>query len=699
MTNSDFLAELYGEIPKGEYGWVCSFSADPSDAPPDVWSGRPYNGGVAQAGLIDRAVSENTYFCPALLGLVDGEMVRRKSAFVQLMALVVDDVQPDDIAGQFSYSIQTSPGKFQVGILLDPRDADCSNLELVDRVMMHLSSRGLIKNDTSGNNAVRLLRLPRGMNTKARAAGAWTVQLEHWNPSMRYSLDDAVAALGIDLAALRHAVNVASSTTKASPGAGSHAGDFVAGITGPLEDRAYHDNLIKLAASLVAGGMFPGAAVSYLYSLMDASKPVGPESEVLRWQARRAEIPRAVKSAEKFAPPERAPAQVTVNLGQPVEASPSDPVPLDWMALAGREPRQVEWAVEGWLPRGHVTLLSANGGVGKSTAALQMAVSICKGMPWLGLPVAQGSVMVVSAEDGTDLVHARVANICQAQDVSLQALHRDLVVYDLSEQDSVLWRDGAPTVRMQWFADAVNRVRPSVVILDNASDVYADNENDRATVRGFLRCLKTIASGTDAAILLLAHVDKASVRSGAGNDTDTTFSGSTAWNNTARSRWAMVLADDREIVLKHEKCNVGPKSPAVSIEYDAGAHIFREFGTIPGAAAAAAVVRNANQVAILKLIDQAVNNGQRLSLNAKSNNNVYFLLEKAPGFPRVARKDFFGLMFQMQRDGLIGEVEYRMRNRAVSSCIELTAAGKMRIAMSGVGDGVGGVRADGVGGV
>jgi len=679
MTNSDFLAELYGQIPKGEYGWVCTFAADPSDAPPDVWSGRPYNGGPAQAGLIDRAVSENTYFCPALLGLVDGEMVRRKSAFVQLMALVVDDVQPDDI-GQFSYSIQTSPGKFQVGILLDPSDPDCSNLDLVDRVMMHLSGRGLIKNDKSGNNAVRLLRLPRGMNTKPRDAGPWTVRLEQWNPSIRYSLDDAVASLGVDLAALRQVVKTTSSTTGSGAGQGSQAGEMMARLTGPMDERSYHDNIRDLAASLIAGGMFAGAAVNFLYSLMDQAKPAGPESEILRWQARRNEIPRAVKSAEKFAPAERAPVAVTVNLGKPVEAAPGDPVPLDWMALAGREPRQVEWAVEGWLPRGHVTLLSANGGVGKSTAALQMAVSICMGSPWLGLPVAQGSVMVVSAEDGTDLVHARVSNICRASDVSLQALHRDLVVFDLSEQDSVLWRDGAPTVRMQWFADAVARVRPSVVVVDNASDVYADNENDRATVRGFLRCLKTIASGTDAAILLLAHVDKASVRSGAGNDTDSTFSGSTAWNNTARSRWAMVLADDREIVLKHEKCNVGPKSPAVSIEYDAGSHIFREFGTIPGAAAAAALVRNHNQVGILRLINEACLAGQRLSMNVRANNNAFATLQKAPEFPRITRKDFFGHLFQMQRDGLITEADYMGPSRHTHKSIELTDAGRMRIA-------------------
>jgi len=122
MTNSDFLAELLGDLTSGTHGWVCTFRADPSKAPPDVWSGRPYRGLPAQAGLIDKATQDNTYFCTGVLRATDdGEIVRRKEAFVRLAVLLLDDVQMDDVKG-CSYAIQTSPGKFQVGILLDPAD-------------------------------------------------------------------------------------------------------------------------------------------------------------------------------------------------------------------------------------------------------------------------------------------------------------------------------------------------------------------------------------------------------------------------------------------------------------------------------------------------------------------------------------------------------------------------------------------------
>lgn len=680
MTNSDFLRAVYGDFTRGEYSWVCTFPGDPGQAQPYDWAGRPYVGGTAQAGLIDRAGEQNTYYCPAILNLVDGEQVRRKSAFVSLAALVVDDVNPDDLLN-FSYALETSPGNYQVGILLDQADPDTSNIDLIDSLLAHLSGRGWIKNDRSGNNSVRLLRCPVGMNLKPREAGPWTVRLHHWDAAIRYSLEDAAAAMHVDLDTLRmRATPAAQPRTMAS---GSHGGEFLSRITGPLDERSYHDNLRDLAASLVAGGMFPGAAVNFLYSLMDQAKPAGPDSEIMRWQARRNEIPRAVKSAEKFAPPEREPPTITVNLHKDEpepEQAPGELEPLDWMALAGKDPEPVQWAVEGWLPRGHVTMLSANGGVGKSTAALQLAIAICQGSTWLGLTTQQGRVLVVSAEDNASLVHIRVANICQAHGVSLQSLHRDLVVYDLSEQDSVLWRDGAPTERMQWLADVVHKHQPSVVVLDNTSDLYADNENDRSAVRGFLRCLKQIAAANEAALLALAHVDKASVRSGAGVDTDSTFSGSTAWNNTARSRWAMVLTDDREILLKHEKSNLGPKSAPVSIEYDSTDHIFREYGTIPGAAAAAALLRNSNQVAILRALDQAVAAGQRLSMSATSNNNAYRALQKAPGFPRIVRGDFFALLFQMQRDGLIEEQEYVGQSRHKHKYLAVTEAGKMRSA-------------------
>lgn len=692
MTNSDFLAEVYGNLTPGEYGWVCSFRADPSSQDPGKWAGRAYKGLPNQAATIDRATQDNTYFCTAVLQATeDGEVVRRKDAFKRLAVLVLDDVQLSDVQG-YSYALQTSPGKFQIGIFIDGEDTDSHDLGLINRVMSALAARGR-SNDASGNACVRYVRLPVGVNTKPRAAGDWPVQLESWNPNVRWSLEDACAAVGIDLDALRGVEPVKPSSS--STGAGNHAGEMITGLVDPnLSARAYHDSITRLAASLIAGGMFPGAAVDHLYSLMDAAKPdIRQADEYRRWEARRAEIPRAVKSAEKFAPPERKAPSITVNLhagsqDEP-EHEPGDVQPLDWKALQGVEPEPISWAIQGWLPHRHVTLLAANGGVGKSNLSLQMAVSLAMGQQFMGLDTQQGKVLVISGEDDKTLVHLRVRNICKDAGVSMGDLVDRIVVYDMTQHDCVLWRDGLPTERMQWLAEEVMHHKPDVVILDNASDLYADNENDRTAVRGFLRCLKTIAGASHAAILLLAHVDKASVRSGAGQDTDSTFSGSTAWNNSARSRWAMVTGQDKnEVIIKHEKCNVGPKQEPFSVEFDPAAHVFRRFGTIPGSALAKTVVRNAQRAAILKLIGREAGHGTNLSMKANApTNNIYNVLADDPEFPGgLDRKTFFGILRDLENEQLIAQEPYKKANRTTGYRVVLTQSGETRVAMgSGAG--------------
>ena len=691
MTNSDFLAEVYGDLGDNEFGWITTFRADPGNAPPLVWGGRFYKGTTNQAALIDNAQDDNAYFCTAVLQPTeDGEFFRRKDCFVRLAVLTLDDVPIEEVSS-CSYALQTSPGKHQVGIFLDCDDPDTYNRQLIDRVMSSLAARGR-SNDASGNACVRYVRLPIGTNTKPRAAGPWKVQMVVWAPNIRWTLADACAAFGIDLDNLRMAAAIErTATSSKGSGTGTHAGEMIVGLTDPQpEARAYHDNITRLAASLISGGMFPGAAVEFLYSLMDQAKPSARDEEQLRrWEQRRAEIPRAVKSAEKFAPEERKAPQITVNLGlSPTEQAPTptsgDLQPLDWATLQHTEPEPTHWRVEGWLPERTVTLLAANGGVGKSNLSLQMGVAMATGSEFIGVATKPSRVLVISGEDEGRTVHFRVANICSDLAIPMSSLAGRMMVYDMTQTDCVLWRDSAPTERMQWLADAVVRHKAEVVIIDNASDVFADNENDRTCVRGFMRCLNTIAHGTGAAMLLLAHVDKASVRAGAGLDSNSTFSGSTAWNNSARSRWAMVR-DDNSIVVRHEKCNLGPLQEEIRLEFDSAAKVFKRFGTVPATILAQTVLRNGQRAGILKLLSQAENAGQRLSMKLRSNNNAYVILRKSQDFPRIGRDDFFSILYDMQREGLITEVEYT-HDRKKHLRIALTPAGETRVAIgSGAG--------------
>ena len=74
MTNSDFLSEIYGSLKLGTHGWVCSFRESPEGAPSSVWMGRAYKGLPAQAGFIDRAEHDNTYYCTPI---VTGKQIGR----------------------------------------------------------------------------------------------------------------------------------------------------------------------------------------------------------------------------------------------------------------------------------------------------------------------------------------------------------------------------------------------------------------------------------------------------------------------------------------------------------------------------------------------------------------------------------------------------------------------------------------------
>ena len=700
MTNSDFLAEVYGDLGDNEFGWITTFRADPSNAPALVWGGRFYKGTPKQAALIDNAQQDNAYFCTAVLQPTeDGEFFRRKDSFVRLAVLTLDDVPLEEI-DNCSYALQTSPGKYQVGIFLDCEDPDTYNRQLIDRVMQAFAARGR-SNDASGNACVRYVRLPVGSNTKTRAAGVWQVKLEMYSPAIRWTLADACAAFGIDLDNLRMAAAIerTAAPTKGS-GTGTHAGEMIASLTDPQpEQRAYHDNITRLAASLISGGMYAGAAVEFLYSLMDQVKPsTREEDELRRWEVRRSEIPRAVKSAEKFAPEERQPPKITVNLNIPQEdlhadadkqsddRKPGELTPLDWSKLSNTEPEPTQWRMDGWLPERTVTLLSANGGVGKSNLSLQLSVASVLGQEFVGVSTKPSRVLVISGEDEGRTVHFRVANICADLGVEMSVLQGQLIVYDMTQTDCVLWRNGAPTDRMQWLADRVVSHRVDLLVIDNASDVFADNENDRTAVRGFMRCLNLISNKTGVATLLLAHVDKASVRAGAGLDSNSTFSGSTAWNNSARSRWAMVREDSGAIVVRHEKCNLGPLQEEVRLEFDLAAKVFKRFGSIPGNQMAQTVLRNAHRKAILQMIAQAVKAGTTLSTKATAPNNAFVALRDDPDFPKVDRRTFFGLLRDLENEGLVAQESYTRSNRSLGYRLVLTPTGETRVAIgSGAG--------------
>lgn len=248
------------------------------------------------------------------------------------------------------------------------------------------------------------------------------------------------------------------------------------------------------------------------------------------------------------------------------------PPPLVNVPLAGMgeaRPPAVTYVVDPLLPRRHVTLLGAHGGAGKSIWVLGIAAHVATGRWWAGCPVEAGRVLYLSLEDDGELVRDRLARTCRAYGLDPAEVASRVQVLDGTGGDTALVDEvSAYGVRRLVETRLLDELRDAaqgydLVIVDNASDAFGGDENDRQQVRTFVRLLARIARTAGAAVLLLAHVDKAAARHGAARNS---YSGSTAWHNSSRSRLALVEAGDG-IELRQEKLNLAKQANPIPLAW------------------------------------------------------------------------------------------------------------------------------------
>jgi hypothetical protein len=135
--------------------------------------------------------------------------------------------------------------------------------------------------------------------------------------------------------------------------------------------------------------------------------------------------------------------------------------------------------------------------------------------------------------------------------------------------------------------------------------------------------------------------------------------------------------DGVDIVLRHEKSNFGAMQDEIRLQFDATAKVIRIAGSSPVDKVANELAKNTKRAALLRLILNAENAGQNLSMSANANNNAFNILKAAEGFPKLERSDFFSTLYQLQRDGLLQEVEYT-HDRKKRTKIQLTETGRLR---------------------
>jgi RecA-family ATPase len=337
------------------------------------------------------------------------------------------------------------------------------------------------------------------------------------------------------------------------------------------------------------------------------------------------------------------------------------------------------WAWDGYLPRGVVSMLGAHGGTGKSTVALMLALCADLGRPLFGVPVEQGPALFVSLEDSENVVRHRLAGICKAWHIDPQQLRRVRIV-DGTNNPELFTAEGRGagyvTAVFDELRELVQTGHFSLVVIDNASDAFGADEIQRVQVRAFIRGLASIAAAHDAAVLLLAHVDKNTSRARKAEGGEG-YSGSTAWHNSVRSRLFMSRAEDGTLTLEHQKSNLGRMREPLTLVWPEGGlpealQVDQFAGRLQGRA------DDERAAGVLRLLAEFESREQYCSPVATARNNVFATLRSEPTFKalKVSADACRRIINQCQRAGWIAITEYRTADRKTRERWTVTADGR-----------------------
>lgn len=265
-----------------------------------------------------------------------------------------------------------------------------------------------------------------------------------------------------------------------------------------LSGDVFHDSLRDLAASFIATGMHPGAAVSQLRALMQVSVAAHDP----RWQARYNDIPRLVRTAQdKFSP------------ASPDVQALVDAIPLENVAktldvvFAEDLPAQVEPVdelVEGLLVSGGSSIVYGDSNSGKTFFVLDLCCAIARGVEWMGRRTEPGLVIYLATESPRSIM-VRV----QAYQMHHQCVVKNLAIVRMPVN---FYRDDSDSLLVQKLVAHVvseRGVQPAIIVGDTMARIAAGaNENSGEDMAPVMARFDTLSRVSGAHTLVIHHSGK-----------------------------------------------------------------------------------------------------------------------------------------------------------------------------------------------
>ena len=301
--------------------------------------------------------------------------------------------------------------------------------------------------------------------------------------------------------------------------------------------------------------------------------------------------------------------------------------------------------------------------------------AVAAGADWMGQWVRSGKAIYFAAEDDSDELHRRFDDIATHLGRSYQDM-ADLTVRSLAGETALLadeitarFAKTTALVTSALYRELDARAKadkPMLIVIDTLADVYPANENDRAKVRQFIGFLRKLALDHRCAVVLLAHPSLSGMSNGSGT------SGSTAWNNSVRSRLYLTkpvddqgcVLDERKRVLRTMKANYSATGGEIHMMWRGGVFIAEGKPTSTDRMAMSA---KAHRV-FLELLDECRSRGMRLNPYSGTNYAPKVFSEH-PKSEGIRKGMFVTAMRSLLSDGTIEIVESGPASKRTSQLV------------------------------